>query len=167
MAGGQRIVRIVFLDIDGVLNSEQSARYWKRLYKKGKSKVANGYMKLCPICQSNLLSVLEAHPDIKIVLSSTWRLFDTYKKDLKNAGMDKEVLSRIIDRTPNKLTSTRGQEIRMWLDEHPEVEDFIIIDDDHWGIGEFLEDKRFVNTKIAVGFSYYDADRVIKYFGEK
>lgn len=160
-------MKVIFLDIDGVLNSQQSCIYWNRRYKEGTHSVANGCMTLCPIACSNLQYVLEKLPDIKMILSSTWRLSDTWKEDLLNASIPQSILSKIIDVTSKKFSSSRGEEIRMYLNEHSEVEDFVIIDDVHWDMGEFRDDTRFVNTCESHGLTWFEAVRILKYFGVK
>jgi hypothetical protein len=160
-------MKIIFLDIDGVLNSVQSANYWNRRVKEGSSAVG-GLKKLCPIACSNLQYILEKDEDIKIVLSSTWRISDNWKENFKNAEMPHAILSRIIDRTPRKLSMERGHEIKLWLEYAKEeglgVEDFIIIDDDHYDMGEFRGTSRFINTSATTGIVWDEVERIIKYF---
>lgn len=62
-----------------------------------------------------------------IVLSSTWRKdFDLACECLYNSGLSKDV--KIIGATP-WLGSTRGTEIKAWLEENP-CQAFVILDDD-------------------------------------
>ena len=157
-------MRIIFLDIDGVLNSSQSAAYWYRLYKRGLNPIPGAFMRVCPIAYSNLLTILEKCPDVRIVLSSTWRIHEDYKEKLRDADVDPDVLGKIIDRTPIHLSSGRGNEINQWLENHPEVDDFIIIDDDSFDMQPYKEDKRFINTSTALGLTYFEVERIIKYF---
>jgi len=111
-------MKILFLDIDGVLNSVRSCiafdgyPYSNSNYEKFDDIAVNLIRKLCKTTNT------------KIILSSTWRLFK---------GWDKlyEVLNLpIIDKTPHKLSSTRGEEIDMWLSNN-KVDKYAIVDDDN------------------------------------
>ena len=145
-------MRVLFLDIDGVMNSQASAIYWNRkgLDNGGFSKRHGAF---CPIAVSNLTYLLEEVPDLKIVVSSTWRLGETtesMREILKElAGVDPE---RVIGLTPSmrdfglesapeerkeflrywlkKYSYNRGLEISWYLLQHPEVTHFVILDDD-------------------------------------
>ena len=121
-------MKVLFLDIDGVLNSEQSAIYYNRL------NVENGGFNdfSCPIARSNLHSILEELPDLKIVVSSTWRLGETLESMrgvLAQLALIKP--DRVIGMTPSlRGGKVRGDEIQAWLDANPGVERFVIVDDD-------------------------------------
>ena len=82
-------------------------------------------------------TMLDQLPDVKFVISSTWRIgfYDKVIDMLSKHGVSKD---RFIGRTPfggemrmSGLYSSeeRGIEIQHWLDEHPGVEKFVILDD--------------------------------------
>ena len=48
----------------------------------------------------------------------------------------------------------RGEEIKTWLEHHPEVENYVIIDDDSDMLPEQLDN--FVHTSNMHGFLYGD-----------
>lgn len=134
-------MNIIFLDIDGVLNSEESI---VRFYEEAMSKGQPNYNcdEIFPKEYMNNLKELVEETDSKIVISSTWRMFypdnDKWFKlmsNLKEYNLD----TKVIDRTPY-TSKKRGDEIRMWLSEHPEVSNFVIIDDDS-DMCEFTETK--------------------------
>jgi hypothetical protein len=52
-------VKVIFLDIDGVLNDHRAQ--------------CNGYCGICPQMVDHLNSILQAVPDAEIVVSSAWR----------------------------------------------------------------------------------------------
>jgi hypothetical protein len=78
-----------------------------------------------------ILNKIIDETDAKIVLSSSWRLDGINRMNslFKYFG-----LPRIYDITPslsNKFGSLcRGKEIDAWLNEHPEVTKYVILDDD-------------------------------------
>jgi hypothetical protein len=117
-------MNIIFLDIDGVLNSEQQVI---KLYRENQQARIN--RDFCPLAVSNLLHIVESISNTKIVISSTWRKLHTLV-ELQNffqaAGFPPEL---VIDTTP-VLGTERGHEIQKWLDNHTNVERFAILDDD-------------------------------------
>lgn len=131
-------MRVIFLDIDGVVNTFQIYKekpahladvfmpkikdYYLYICSSGDGRVSNGQaiIWLEKICKDW---------NAKIVLTSTWRLrFDNACQALYNTGLSKDV--EIIGRTPSVESHYRGKEIQLWLEEHPEVTDFVILDDD-------------------------------------
>lgn len=141
--------RVIFLDVDGVLNHR--ARFTSD-HKKGTHV-------LCPIACGLFASFVEQH-DIKVVLSSTWRIFDDHVHLLRCAG----VLDRGHDdwRTKdlrgNGARGWRGDEIAEWLSRHPEVEQYAIVDDD----GDMLPEQmsRFVRTSFDSGLQIDHINRL-------
>ena len=170
-------IKIIFLDIDGVLNSRQSSYLYQGMlghtenewvsYRQGlNSKEYGAYTEeLCPISCSNLKVLLDLHPDARIVISSTWRrgrvpkwfniLFQNFKI------FEKDI---VIGTTPS-FNTERGFEIKHWLD-HTEyqVKDFVIIDDDG-DMGPYKNTSNFVQTNNKVGFDYLAMEKVDKLFG--
>ncbi len=63
----------------------------------------------------------------KIVWSSSWRLFWDFE-DAKQRFPEWGIEAELIGTTPS-MAGPRGNEIQAWLDNHPEVEAFIIVDD--------------------------------------
>lgn len=112
-------MKIIFLDIDGVLGTWESLSkpwyVWQHLNSKS----------------VEALNFITRNTSAKIVISSTWRLGDekTFASlivHLKNEGIE----AKIIGRTP-MLNRLRGLEIQKWLDDFDgEVESFVILDDD-------------------------------------
>ncbi|HEX2568852.1 MAG TPA: HAD domain-containing protein [Polyangia bacterium] len=119
-------MRIIFLDLDGVL---VTARLLRRITAERES--------LADALDSRavaLLNDLVARADARIVISSSWReLFnlDELTQLLGSAGLQ----GPILDVTPIGLpaagakTAVRGHEIQQWLDQHPNVSAFVILDD--------------------------------------
>lgn len=158
--------KIIFLDIDGVLNSHIIASEWKARnsknggyggwFKEGdplsKEVIKWGHKNL-----ENLQEIVD-QTNAKIVISSTWRIhfsIETFKEMFTIYGWKD---APIIDRTPGGY-KTRGLEINRWLKDHPEVESYVIIDD----FDEFMisQKKNFVNTDPEIGLTYKDAINAI------
>lgn len=162
-------MKVIFLDFDGVLNSQASflVEGRKREYAPTKEEaVAMGPVNetLCHVCTSNFQTVLEQIPDAKIVISSTWRILydlDWLKNKLSSYGIDS---SRVIDKTPVTFSGDRGVEIGRWLNDHPEVSHIAIIDDNRIGNG-YEEMGKVVKTQWLVGFTLPHAHQTVDLLG--
>ncbi len=114
-------MRVVFLDIDGVLNSEN----WLR-QKSEAIDEPRGWFDPRAVA---LLNKLLVETGAKIVVSSAWRLcheFEELKGILKSVGIETEVVGI----TYNLGNVPRGHEIADYLSRHPEIDNFVILDDD-------------------------------------
>ena len=165
-------MRVLFLDFDGVLNSMQSATFWhnKRDQSKWENEMYSSWEgtlfeylahEFCPIAMSNMEELMRRCPDVKIVVSSTWRLRNDVDALKKILAPSKLISDAIIDRT-DSLDGPRGNEIKAWLDKHPEVSQYVIVDDD----SDMLESQKenFVKTSSMHGFQFGDmlwAERIL------
>lgn len=155
-------MKVIFLDIDGVLNSVSSFIYNNRMHFLGLTQDFS-HESLCPIACSNLQYVLEECPDIKLVISSTWRKYyslEEIKAKFDRYGVDS---SRIVGMNPID-SSYRGKEIQEYLDLHPEITQFAILDDDS-DMEPNME--RLVKVDSRNGFTFTDAEKLIEMLGEK
>jgi hypothetical protein len=124
-----QVFNILFLDIDGVLNSVQGDVY--HLKTNGERMPE---FELCPIAISNLQYIFEQVESLRIVVSSTWRGWglNRMKTILSSYGINSDY---VIDITPfieqDGQHAKRGFEIQAWLDKNSEMVDkFVIVDDD-------------------------------------
>ena len=146
-------MRVLFLDVDGVLNSIRSCYayggYPHTFDENCRSKFDWTAVSLIQrICRNS---------DVKVVISSTWRKFFTYQEI--GEGLDLPV----IDSTP-ELPGWRGYEIKDWLDRHPEVTEYAIIDDD----SDMLPEQKpfFVHVDGRNGISYDNFKQLLEIFPE-
>ncbi len=160
-------MKLLFLDIDGVLNSVQANSMFNKFRKDGK--VPDHYRpfrsdEFCPICVSNLIDIVEKFDDLRIVVSSTWRIGTTVEELqtlLGNIGIPKE---RVIGKTPIMSGKERGNEIYDWLQENKHTQTkYAVLDDDSdmtmvWDC--------FFQTDNYVGLDYRVAEKVINHFKE-
>lgn len=110
-------MKVLFLDIDGVLNRAGTKE------RCDCGPFGGNWIGVDRELSDRLLSVLK-DSDYQIVLSSTWRKDDRMFPHLNAAGIHWEHV------TPNTGGFlSRGQEIKLWMDEHPEVTDYVILDD--------------------------------------
>ena len=108
---------IIFLDIDGVLNSQEFVDLlgdqWNMEQVDRKA-------------VERLNRIVEA-TGADVVISSTWRIvlhLDFIESVINDAGGK----VTIVDKTP-RLGGPRGYEIQKWLDENPGHDRFVILDD--------------------------------------
>lgn len=160
-------MRVIFLDFDGVLNSSASylfeERKRKALPRAAAKRIGPSSETLCHVCCSTFQFILDKVPDVQVVISSTWRehfTIEKLRKILTAYGVD---ASRVIDITPSMFKRDRGHEIKAWLGEHPEVTDFVIIDDFYIGAG--YTDDHIVKTSEPIGLTLNNALSVIQMFG--
>lgn len=139
-------MKVVFLDYDGVVNTlwwgKKEGKYRFRFGTPSDGKVNNeqAVQWVSEFCALNGYS---------IVVSSTWRYSDNYADCLRNAGLRPEV--KIVGRTPALPEMERGDEIGRYLEEHPEVTEYLIFDDD----GDMgSHQKHLVKCNTYRGFGY-------------
>jgi len=118
------MIRLVFLDIDGVLNSR------KLILKLGKQSTLDI---TDPDAVARLNRITDATRAM-IVVSSTWRiptLISGNIQPLRDQLAGHGIKAPILGVTPDS-SGTRGSQIQQWLDIHirDHVGSFIILDDD-------------------------------------
>lgn len=124
--------RIIFLDIDGVLNS---ADYFERTHdeREGINRSAADFWQwMFDPDAVTVLNTIIQKTDAKCVLSSSWRHAHTLA-DVRGLLKGRGFIGSLIDKTPKRAPNPpyrRGNEIQAWLAEHPEVKKFVILDDD-------------------------------------
>ena len=126
-------MKVLFLDVDEVLSSRRTAYAFKHVPHAG---YPNAASELDPIALQLIRRIHEK--DVKIVLSSTWRL-----------GRSVSALSKILtlplfDKTINDGKSFRGGQIKEWLDRHPHVTHYAILDDS----SDFLPEQMKYHVKV-------------------
>ena len=120
-------MKVIFLDIDGVLNSE--------MYEASRTENStDGYIDMSRL---KLLADIINATDAKIVLSSSWRL--DWDKSSELCGEDGEYINHclakyglaVMDKTPFiSFFTERRMEILTWLSNHrSDVESFVVLDD--------------------------------------
>lgn len=156
-------MKVLFLDIDGVLNSsawaERHGDGWNRRFD--------------PLAVERLERILR-ETGCAIVVSSSWRVGRTLEQcraELACAGIGRLANRRIVALTPDHneplpgssivLARPRGDEIDAWLQAHPDVTSYVILDDnDDMGKHEH----RLVQTTWNRGLEDHHARRAIEMF---
>ncbi len=157
---------IVFLDIDGVLNSN----FW---LENNERELSNGT--LIDIEKVRLLSSLIKKTNAKIILHSGWRFwFDSNMKPLrieaeklvellKSEGLVLEGVTPDLTteeiRETKKFSLVKAAEILLWLSKHDEVQNWIVIDDLY--LHNEIIDKMQIKTDPTTGLTEEDVKKAV------
>lgn len=137
-------MKVLFLDIDGVVNNVGTTQRFE------------GYIGIRPSLAKHIKNIVE-QTGCKIVLSSTWRLHGNSRLHVR------EQVGDFIDITPYFPTKLRGDEVLSWLSYHPEVTKYAILDDN----SDFLGGQPLFRTSSAFGITRAIANDVIKYLNKE
>ena len=141
-------MKVIFLDFDGVITVPPK---W--------------YLKADKI---KYIKRIVDETGAKIVVSSSWRMDSVEDTIDKMIGRPRRCprnrmfnwfIDNLYDVT-HTYRSLRGLEIKDWLDEHNDIENYVIIDDD----GDFLDEQlyHFVQTNYEDGITEVETIRAIK-----
>lgn len=154
-------MKVIFLDIDGVLNFNGCRNKIDGVYFVNDNKI-------------KLLKQIIDRTGAKIVLSSTWRFgwfdcdsgtdsidaehFTKLKEKLKEFGIE------LLSRTP-VLAGYRGSEIKRYIEkwDGEEIEKFIILDDNA-DMKPYME--RLIQTSFKTGLTQKNVERAVKMLNE-
>jgi Swiss Army Knife RNA repair-like protein len=152
-------MKVLFLDVDGVLITEASARYYRWLHRN-QPECDKGWRVWCPIATNNLRTLMARIPDMKIVLSSCWRTGRTTEECADLLTEQGLAGSRLIGRTGHsEVGKVRGDEIQEWLDQNPYVSHFAIVDDDS-DMAHLAT--HLVQTDFRVGLTLPHNDEIVR-----
>ena len=161
--------KILFLDIDGVLNTE---RQHDHCVKVGAAHVDNFGYAFDPVAVANLKKIVD-ETGADIVISSSWKFcgLSTMQKLWASRGLP----GKILDVTPNNVSDEmllnvdlssmdmpagKGSEIKEWLSTSGQnVTHYAILDD----VPDMLPEQQshFVQTDPRVGITQDDVRRIV------
>lgn len=133
-------MKVLFLDIDGVVNCKDTVQRHR------------GFIGIDPLL-AFYVGKIQLDTDCEVVLSSSWR----YTQD----GIDEveRCVVKCLDiTTKSHGLSSRGMEIKEWLDSHPEVTRYAILDDNSDMLDEQLPN--FFKTPWDTGITKEIAEAV-------
>lgn len=160
-------MKVVFLDVDGVLNSEKYMRL--RFNENGNERLDYPYSEFDPDAVNRFNTIVEK-TGTEIVVSSTWRLGRSFE-DLQILFKRVGIRGNIIGVTPalhdrGKYGETvRGDEIKQWLEEAKEFFSekeisYVIVDDDNDMLKE--QQNNFIKTSWMSGLEDHHVEEAIK-----
>jgi hypothetical protein len=128
-------MKVIFLDIDGVITSARIGWFTYDMYAV------------------NYINWLCEQINAKVVISSTWR--KSYEKEFFAEHfkyLHDDWRTKVLPRIKMSESVPRGAEIKEWMDRHPDVDDYLILDDD----SDMLDSQkdRFVKTDTYNGLMF-------------
>lgn len=137
-------MKVIFLDIDGVLNCRQTIERW------------DGFIGIDPVLVKNFLRIID-ETGAKVVLSSTWRRDQNWRDVMRKNGLT----CKFLGRTNISYVPKRGTQIKEWLDECKKtIDKYVILDDDT----DMLPGQKLFKTDFYNGgLTEEIAEKVIKY----
>lgn len=160
--------KVIFLDIDGVLNT----KWWYTQMERNTPKDKYGYA-FDPKAVANLKRIVE-ETGADLVVSSSWKCMGL--SQIEEMWRDRSLPGKIIGITPNSVSDEmllnadidsielfhiRGEEIKQWLTKYgKQVSNYAIIDDMDNMLSE--QQSRFVHTNPEVGLTEEDAQKTIE-----
>lgn len=148
-------MNIIFLDVDGVLNSINKLI---EVYNKTNRPHSGYSYPFDEICLENL-QILVRETNSKLVVTSTWRKDKEGRETLLNALKDYELDKEVIGYTPILLNEKRSVEIKKYLCTLKDRPNFIILDDDR-NMEELLP--FLIKTDTRTGLTYENVQEAIK-----
>lgn len=162
-------MKVIFLDIDGVLNYTQ---WYVSDRNPGNLNGQEG--DIDPMCVERVLRICK-ETGAKVVISSDWRIsWEGTLMRFERMGLTRDI---VIDKTPELIWTrmsmydymlseedegyefSRGREIDLWLEAHPECTNFVIIDDRMDFTDE--QEPHFVKVNPMCGLTDDNADIAI------
>lgn len=137
-------MKVLFLDIDGVVNKREN-------FNPAGGRTPYPIDRHCAF----LVGKIQLDTDCKVVMSSSWRNLPEALKSVNDTVVP------IHDVTPNR-SGVRGSEVKAWLDEHPEVTHYAILDDD----ADFYDYQPLFKTTFVDGLTEEIAKQVTDYLND-
>ncbi len=165
--------KAIFLDFDGVLNTE---KYQAQLTFENKSRYDEYGQLFDPDAVDNLKMILDAVPDALLVINSSWKIegFDRIKDMWNKRGLPGKIHSVTPDYAPTDILDIdlenfdniamlagKGNEVKRWIELYaPGGCEYVILDD----MSDFLPEQNhhLICTNPKVGITMEDAVNAIK-----
>jgi hypothetical protein len=163
-------MKIIFLDIDGVLNSGDNLISLNVLKEEDSDQHGQFFDDRCVRYLKWIIQETGAY----IVISSSWRLAGL--QAMKQLWEDRKLPGFVSDITPRSFINKegerasyycRGEEIAAWLKQNNlnDGNEWVILDDN----SDMLEDQlnNFVQTNTRIGLDYTTSKEVVDILGKK
>ena len=164
-------MKVIFLDIDGVMNNQIDWISKVDNQSEGHRMFCdNAWQMLSDICQKT---------GAKVVLSSSWRVGFIVKNGsikLKDntCKLSKKLLDyfdkyniELIGITTTKYDQ-RGKQIMVWIKENLTPEDkFVVVDDEAFDIKDYIPEKQFIKTEFKTGLLLEHCKKILEFFKEE
>ena len=147
--------RVLFLDYDGVVNTLiWNDKGTKVSYNFPKDNKVNNFQAVQWVSEFCLKCKYD------IVVTSSWREDRNYKECLINGGLKKGI--EITGSLPINPEKTRGELIQEYINSHPEIKYYIIVDDETDILPE--QTNHFVKVNPSYGFNEPEYKKCIEIY---
>jgi hypothetical protein len=152
-------MKVIFLDIDGVLASMDYLKVTSFLKIPHPDEFGYGFD---PRCVLNLEKII-LQTDAVIVISSYWKSMGINR--LNYMWKVRNLPGKIIGITQEDPSGKRGLEIEKWLNENKNINSYVILDDDHDMLSEQVNN--FIKINAEFGISFKNTETAINILGKK
>lgn len=140
-------MKVLFLDIDGVCNSAAWAKQGNSMWHGTDPDAVS------------LVRKIIKETGCKVVLSSTWRLYPEARDVVRRNVCYYIDCTKDLQAGAKRGVVERGVEVQEWLDRHPNVTQYAILDDD----ADFLPCQWLFKTSFDKGLTEETAEAVISH----
>lgn len=138
MDNSRKMNFVVFLDVDGVLNTVRTCVH-----------TPQGYTGVDDARVALLAKVMKRVGADGVVLTSTWKQMQEDEEDyvylVKNLG---KYGIKILGKTKEERVLEREEGVLAYLEMYPEIMDFVIVDDQQYGFGYYSKlHESFIDTR--------------------
>lgn len=171
------MVHVVFLDIDDVLNDRSRYKYAFDMqayfvydHPNSSFKFEKSVKKLFTPAAMAVYNSLVKEYNPKVVISSSWAntFLDRHLSVMfRKNGLSLDLHDEFMTKRDLDNANTRYAQIKDFLDRHPDIDSFVILDDEESGwslVGSDLEE-RTVFAQIGVGLVESDLDKIRSILG--
>ena len=144
-------MKAIFLDIDGVLNSDEHTAFIKSFITYSDNMIEP----FDDDCLYNLKYIVD-ETDTKIIITSIWRLFPDYLYILMNKLEEYDLAKNVISLTTSNKYKDKLQEIAVKLKKLG-ITEYVVLDND-----DTLKLDRHIITNNVTGLTEIDAKQAVK-----
>lgn len=168
-------MKLIFLDIDGVLNCFEKSITADLPHEEWNPETMTAFGLNLSVYKPfvDRVNKIVKHTGARIVISSSWRI--GYLADwadvviyLHNSGLQGFIVGRTpwVDANDDGYV-TRGEEVNGWFAQHPneKIDSFVILDDNPLG-EKYPYEKNFVRTDHKYGIQDEHVERAIEILNE-
>ena len=170
-------MRYLLLDLDGVLTTGPSRYMWDPTKFDERAIAAIEHLLLesqaAVVVHSSWRKLPEAPPGpwkFPPALSWWYWSLNWFRELCKHQGAN-ELAARLFAEAPFKFTTSRGQEIFMWIDQnHKKGDTYVVLDDEVYTINESLghrKDVLVIETNDKTGLTREQANQALAWWKEK
>ena len=142
-------MKIIFLDVDGVLNNDDTTSTYR---------VFAGWEKKCIYRLNHIIRKTDA----AIVISSSWRMHRSMNEIIHLFNVEMGIRGTILGSTPVQNIEERGAEISAWMKFFKkkigrDIDRFVIIDD----VDPLMFQDHWIETDTCIGLTNKEVEKAV------